>query len=69
MDDLLSKYSLELDESERAKFALLLKIFMEKNAHINLSAIREEKDIIEKHFIDSIMLNIFLDLEGSVADI
>jgi len=41
---------------------------MEKNSQINLSAIRDKEWIIEKHFIDSIMLNVFVELEWKVAD-
>lgn len=69
MQDLLKKYNIELEEDELKKFEKLLEIFMEKNSQINLSAIREKDDIIEKHFIDSIMLNIYLELEWKIADI
>jgi 16S rRNA (guanine527-N7)-methyltransferase len=50
------------------KFEKFLEIFMEKNSQINLSAIRDKDWIIEKHFIDSIMLNVFVELEWKVAD-
>ena len=63
MQQILKKYSLELDDNEIELFEKFLIIFKEKNAQINLSAIREDNAIIEKHFIDSIMLNIFLDFE------
>ena len=63
MQQILKKYSLELDNNEIELFEKFLIIFKEKNAQINLSAIREDNAIIEKHFIDSIMLNIFLDFE------
>jgi len=69
MEKLLEKYNIELNSEEKDKFKEFLILFIEKNSKINLSAIREEKDIIEKHFIDSIMLNIFLNLEWKVADI
>lgn len=57
------KYKIELSSNELDKFNHFLEIFMEKNSQINLSAIRKSEDIIEKHFIDSIMLNIFIELE------
>ena len=63
MQDLLKKYNLELSKEEIEKFEKFLEIFIEKNSQLNLSAIREKNDIIEKHFIDSIMLNIFFDVE------
>ena len=69
MKELFKKYNLELEKFEQEKFEKFLDIFMEKNAQINLSAIRDKQWIIEKHFIDSLMLNIFIDLEWKVADI
>jgi 16S rRNA (guanine527-N7)-methyltransferase len=63
MQELFKKYNLELEDYEIKKFEKFLEIFKEKNAQINLSAIRDDEGIIEKHFIDSIMLNIFLDFE------
>ena len=68
MKKLLKQYELELSTSELEKFEKFLEIFKEKNAQINLSAIREDEAIIEKHFIDSIMLNIFLEIKWKVAD-
>lgn len=68
MEKLLEKYKIELEEYELKKFEKFLEIFMEKNSKINLSAIRDRDGIIEKHFIDSIMLNVFIELEWKVAD-
>ncbi|MDR2641062.1 MAG: class I SAM-dependent methyltransferase [Candidatus Peribacteria bacterium] len=63
MQELLKKYDIELEPQEFQKFQKFLELFKDKNSQINLSAIREDEAIIEKHFIDSIMLNIFLELE------
>ena len=54
-------YNIELEENEIEKFDTFLELFIEKNSQINLSAIREKSDIILKHFLDSIILNIFID--------
>lgn len=59
--DIFKKYDIVLEESEISKFKKFLEIFKEKNSQINLSAIRDDEWIIEKHFVDSVMLNIFLD--------
>ncbi len=69
MQELLKKYEIELDEKEQELFEKFLNIFIEKNSQINLSAIRDKDWIIEKHFIDSIMLNAFVDLEWKIADL
>jgi 16S rRNA (guanine527-N7)-methyltransferase len=63
MKNLLKKYELELSEEEFKKFEKFLEIFMETNSQINLSGIRDKEGIIEKHFIDSLMLAIFMDIE------
>lgn len=68
MQELFKQYDLELSPEELEKFEKFLEIFMETNSQINLSAIRDEAGIIEKHFIDSLMLAIFWDIEGKVAD-
>jgi len=68
MQKLLDKYSIELSPEEFKKFEKFLEIFMETNSQINLSAIRDADDIVEKHFIDSLMLAVFADIEWKVAD-
>lgn len=68
MKELLQKYELELSPEELVKFEKFLELFMETNSQINLSAIRDADGIIEKHFIDSLMLAIFMDIDGKVAD-
>ena len=61
MQEIFKKYKIELEQSEIEKFQKFLEIFKEKNSQINLSAIRDDEWIIEKHFVDSVILNIFLD--------
>ena len=62
MHSIFQKYHIELSESELAKFHKFLEIFMETNSQINLSAIRDEAWIVEKHFVDSVMLAVFFDI-------
>ncbi len=65
MQELFQKYDIELTPEELEKFQQFLEIFMETNSQINLSAIRDEAGIIEKHFIDSLMLAVFYDLSSA----
>ena len=56
--------------SEEALFQRFLTLFGEYNAHTNLSAIRDEGGIVEKHFVDSLMLERFLQIgSGKILDI
>ena len=67
--DPFSMYNLSLSYQEEVLFQKFLSLFQEYNAHTNLSAIRDEAEIIEKHFIDSLMLDRFQKISGRVLDI
>lgn len=70
IETLFKKYDLELSAKEAERFEKLLELFMEYNAHTNLSAIREPDAIIEKHFVDSLMIEKFFDVsENRILDI
>lgn len=69
MKSLFQKYSLTLNEDQYKNFKRFLDLFIEKNKVINLSAIRNESGIIEKHFIDSLMLTKFIELKWSIWDL
>ena len=64
LKEAFKKYDIELSSEEISKFEKFLNIFKEKNSQINLSAIRDDDWIIEKHFVDSVMLNIFTDFSS-----
>lgn len=66
---LFNQYNIELEPSEEEVFRKFLDLFIEYNSHTNLSAIRTPEGIIEKHFIDSLMLGNFVKLSGKVLDI
>lgn len=66
---LLQNYNIELKQAQIEKFEFFLKIFLEKNSKINLSSIKDENEILEKHFIDSLILTNFINLEWNVADL
>lgn len=68
MQSIFQKHDIELSPEELAKFQKFLEIFKETNAHINLSAIRDDAGIIEKHFVDSIMLCAFFDINGEFPE-
>ncbi|MDP5039205.1 MAG: 16S rRNA (guanine(527)-N(7))-methyltransferase RsmG [Candidatus Gracilibacteria bacterium] len=69
MNELFNKYEIELNEFQENKFREFLNIFIETNSQINLSAIRDEENIILKHFIDSVLILKEKNLYGKVMDI
>ncbi len=54
--DLFKQYGISASEKQIACFERFLETFIAKNSVINLSAIRAPKDIILKHFIDSLQV-------------
>ncbi|MBP9779564.1 16S rRNA (guanine(527)-N(7))-methyltransferase RsmG [Candidatus Gracilibacteria bacterium] len=54
LESLFLTHGFELKETEIQQFEKFLSLFMEYNAHTNLSAIRDEEGIMLKHFIDSL---------------
>lgn len=69
MNELFKKYNIELTLEQEKKFKNFLEIFYQTNSQINLSSIRDKNSIIEKHFIDSIMLTKFCSIEWKVLDL
>lgn len=51
------KNNINLSEKEVEEFYLYMKNLLDWNQRINLTAIKEEKEIVIKHFIDSIIIN------------
>jgi len=69
MKNLFKQYDIHLNKKQETLFEKFLEIFQEKNAQINLSAIREKEAIIEKHFIDSLILTKYITLSWKIADL
>lgn len=69
LQKLFKSYDFNFDEKIIKKFEDFLIIFKEKNDQINLSSLRDDESIIEKHFIDSLILTKFIQLSWNIADI
>lgn len=69
INNFFKNYNIKLEASQAYCFEKFLNLFIEQNAKLNLSAIRDAQWIIEKHFIDSIMLDNFIELHWKVLDI
>ena len=69
MIELSGKIKIELSEEQIEKFFEYMKILLEWNEKINLTAITEQEDIILKHFIDSITVLDFIKNENRIIDV
>lgn len=61
--------NIEVSEEQTNKFYEYMKLLLDWNNKINLTAITDEKEIIIKHFIDSISINKYIKEQKNVMDI
>lgn len=56
------KFDIHLNDNQLEKFKIYMNFLLEYNLHTNLTAITEPGEIIIKHFLDSIILNKFIEI-------
>lgn len=52
----IKKYNIELSEKERENFTVFKRLLKEWNEKINLTAIKEDREVDIKHFLDSLSI-------------
>lgn len=67
--DYSQKIKIEFNDKQIKQFYTYMNLLLEWNEKINLTAIIEPKDIILKHFIDSITINKYIKEDSKLADI
>lgn len=63
----LQKLSISLEEDKIQALLQYVSFLLEYNQHTNLTAIREEKAVIEKHILDSLLLEEFIPENSKTA--
>lgn len=63
------KINIELDKNQIEKFYKYMDLLIEWNEKINLTAITNEKDILVKHFIDSLTIQRYLGDAVNIIDV
>ena len=69
LKELAIKFNIELTDEMIEKFFLYKELLLEWNEKINLTAITEEKEIIIKHFIDSLTIEKYIPQNAKVIDV
>lgn len=69
IEEYSSKIKVKLNDKQKEQFYKYMNLLIEWNEKINLTAITEPKEIILKHFIDSITINKYIKEDSYVADI
>lgn len=57
------KLGIILNDSQIEKFKIYMDYLLEYNSHTNLTAIKNPEDVLIKHFLDSMILNNFLNIQ------
>ncbi len=68
-EELCDELKIEISELQIEKFFKYKDLLIEKNKYVNLTAITDEKEILLKHFIDSLTINKYLDKDSSMIDV
>lgn len=63
------KIDIMFNEEQLNKFYDYMNLLLEWNEKINLTAITEPKEVILKHFIDSLTINKYIEKNRSIADV
>lgn len=66
---LLNEINVDITENQISKFYEYMNLLLEWNEKINLTAIVEPKEIILKHFIDSLTINKYIEKASSIVDV
>lgn len=69
MREYVRNINIDLTKEEINKFNCFMKLLLEWNKKMNLTAITEEKEIILKHFIDSISIHKYIQGKQKIMDI
>lgn len=69
LKDKLSAWKVELSDKQLEQLDTYAKFLVEYNEKINLTAITEYGDIVEKHFYDSVICSSHKELKGSLVDV
>lgn len=69
LENYTDEIEIKFNEEQKEKLYIYMQMLLEWNEKINLTAITDPKDIILKHFIDSITINKYVRENSYIADI
>ena len=66
----LSELNIEISDYQLNQFQIFYDLLIEKNKVMNLTAITEEKEVVLKHFVDSVLLLKYIEIDhSSIIDV
>ena len=67
--ELANKININLTENQIEKFYKYMKLLLEWNEKINLTAITDENEIVLKHFVDSLTVLKYIKEDDKIIDV
>ena len=64
---ILKQWKIPFSEKQQEQLTVYYEMLVEKNKVMNLTAITEFEDVLEKHFLDSIAIARYVDLTGDLS--
>ena len=65
--NILEQWKIPFSEKQQEQLTVYYEMLVEKNKVMNLTAITEFEDVLEKHFLDSIAIARYVDLTGDLS--
>ncbi len=69
LQEIFKKNGIKLDKNQENQFKTYFSLLIETNKRMNLTAITEGKDVVVKHFLDSVLPEKFLPQNSKVVDV
>ena len=69
MEAALKRSQMNISEKALGQFMDYMDLLLDWNTRMNLTAITDKEQIVLKHFIDSLMLMKYMDLDGKMIDV
>ncbi len=69
INEYFEKYGFKLSDRQLEQFEIYLNFLLEENEKYNLTAITDKKDVILKHFIDSVLPEKYIKQNARIVDV
>ena len=69
LKEIFEKYSIQTSQHQQQMFDEYFSMLVETNKHLNLTAITEERDVLIKHFLDSVLPEKLIPQNATIVDV
>ena len=69
LKEIFEKYNIQVSQNQEQMFDEYFSMLVETNKHLNLTAITEERDVLIKHFLDSVLPEKLIPQNATIVDV